>query len=278
MTNNEILNNKQKVLNEVVFINENIGYIPLLNGIVNHGFSWGKKAGNMSFSYGEKQETKDRINAFLNKLKMPSIESTVNIAAEHGEIITDITEEILESTQNTNIGRSLKCDAMFTKIINLPLTIKPADCTVSIIYGVSGIGENILGLVHAGRRGLDLQLPYKAIGHMIDKYKCDIKSIKIGITPTITIQNHFIRNISELNYPEHWNGFTRERDGLIYLDFIGQILSQYSSIGLTSDQVQLYNVDTYEAAKDGETFSHRYWQMNPTYTKGRMLVAAQLNS
>lgn len=269
---------QSKVLEKVLFLKEGIGYLPILQGLVEHGFSWGKESGNMSFSYGRKLEVKKRINDFLGELNMPSIESIMNVAAEHEDKILDLNENNIGSIRTTSMGRSYKCDAIFTQMSHIPLVIKPADCTVSIIYGISGLGKEVLGLVHAGRRGLDLQLPFKSITHLLKNYNCDIRSLRIGITPTITVQNHFIRSMGELTQPDNWNGLVKEKDGLLYLDFIGQILRQYNAIGLSSEQIQLHNVDTYEAAKRGDTFSHRYWQMNEGVTNGRMMVAAQIST
>lgn len=269
---------QSKVLEKVLFLKNDIGYLPILQGLVEHGFSWGKGSRNMSFSYGRRLEVKERINNFLRELNMPPIESTMNIAAEHGDKILDLNENNIGLMRATSVGRIYKCDAIFTKMPCIPLIIKPADCTVSIIYGIGGSGEKVIGLVHAGRRGLDLQFPFKAIAHLLKNYNCNIQSLRIGITPTITVRNHFIRSIGELTQPDNWNGLIEERDGLLYLDFIGQILRQYSLIGLSSEQIQLYNVDTYEAAKRGDTFSHRYWQMNEGVTNGRMIVAAQIST
>lgn len=267
-----------KILEKVLLLKNGIGYLPILQNLVEHGFSWGKGSGNMSFSYGEKFIVKERINNFLKKLNMPSMESTVNITAEHEDKILDLDKNSIRSMRTNFSGKRCKCDAIFTKMPRIPLVIKPADCSVSIIHGTSGSGEKVLGLIHAGRRGLDLQLPFKSIAHLLKKYNCNVRSLRIGITPTITVRNYFIRNIKELAQPDSWNGFIEERDGLLYLDFIGQILRQYNLIGLSAEQIQLYYVDTYEAAKCGDTFSHRYSQMNEEAASGRMIVAAQINT
>lgn len=276
------MNNKTSLvpnlLTEIIYKSKGVGCVPLLNHVVTHGFSWGVESGNMSFAWeNDKEAVTNRVTAFLTKLEMEPIEGTVNMSPEHGVNIIDITDETFIGIGNNKIGASLKCDAFFTTMVDLPLVVKPADCTVSIIYAESEKGEKILGMVHAGRLGLDLQFPIKAMDHLLKYYKVIFSTVIIGIIPTITKKRYYIRQLKELLKPEGWAGYVEEREGVFYLDFVGYLLNQYMSIGIKSSQIQAYDVDTYEATLRGETFSHRYWrEMDQKIPNGRMIVSAKL--
>lgn len=205
------------ILNTIYYRKDNIGYIPYLSEDINHGFSWGRNSGNMSFSYGEKEEVRARIESFLAELSMNTLANSIFTLPSHGESIIDISQDFLNTLPVQNGYRTIDCDAFFTRIRDMPLLVTPADCTISILKAVDQAGNPILGLVHAGRKGLDLRLPEKAIHHMLAKYGCARESIKIGIPPFITIKNHFIRQLSELSNPNQWEEFYQQRNSLIYL-------------------------------------------------------------
>lgn len=266
------------LLTEILFSQEGIGYVPMLSNTVKHGFSWGAKSGNMSFAWeADKTAVAERVTCFLTKLEMDPIEGTVNMTTEHGVNIVDITDETFATAEINNYGASIKCDAYFTKMEDLPLIVKPADCTVSIIYAETEDCEKVLGMVHAGRLGLDLQLPIKAISHLLHHYNVKPTSIVIGVIPTITKRRYYIRQFSELIDPGGWEGYYEEKDGFYYLDFVGYLLGQYAVAGIKPSQIQAYDVDTYEGALRGETFSHRYWrEMEHKIPNGRMIVGAKL--
>lgn len=268
----------RELLTEIKYIGEGIGYIPLLKGQVTHGFSWGKDMGNMSFAWEDDSDlVAKRVIGFLERLAMDPIEGTVNMVAEHGTRIIDVTEETFDAVTINQFGAQIPCDAFFTLMDDLPLVVKPADCTVSIVSAKTGGGGRVLGMIHAGRLGLDYQLPTLAIRHLLEKYEVDPTEVFVGTVPTITSRRYYLRDFGELLRPDGWEGFVDKRDGFFYLDFTGYLIKQLIQSGIPRTNIQAYDVDTYEAATNGESFSHRYWrEKDQKIPNGRMIVAAKI--
>ena len=168
-----------------------------------------------------------------------------------------------------DIGVNYVCDAIFTTIPKLTLSVKPADCYISIIEAENTEGK-VIGMIHSGFMGTQLQLPLIAIKHLLNKYKVDINSIKIGITPGI---KRYFLNVGSNYDLSCWENFYETYDDLIYFDIQGLIIDQYLNAGIDPSRICAYDIDTYERAKDKITFSHRYSKLNNT-PEGRMIVLA----
>ena len=80
-------------LPDVLFRDPNIGYFPSLAD-VKHGFSWGKPLENMAYKWeGTNPDlVTNRINSFLKRLDMSSIDKSYVIEAYADDVTLDITE------------------------------------------------------------------------------------------------------------------------------------------------------------------------------------------
>ena len=243
-------------LNKIHFKHKNIGHIPQLDKYVNHGFSWGKEAGNMQFSTGDKVEVRQRIINFLNSQNMGDIKSSINMIPEHSDRIIDIDD--IDALKRHRFGISIHSDAVFTKLPDLTLTVKPADCTTAIIYTKNQDKEEIIGLVHSGRRGTGKELPKKAIQHLIKYYNANPRNIFVGIVPHLDKSNRKFENLNDFGNLEVWEGFIEKKDGYYYPDESGCALDQYSNVGIPDENIYEYTVNTFTSAENGETFSHKY--------------------
>ncbi len=152
-------------IKEISYIAQNIGYFPQLN--VSHGFSWGKEAGNMSFSYGDRVEVFQRVIRFFSKLNMGFVKDSVSINPEHKDKILLINKEVVSKLRLTRVGKIVNCDAVFIIDKNITVTVKAGDCQVFYIQGEDANKKQFVGLVHAGWRGVSAMLPYKSIDYAI---------------------------------------------------------------------------------------------------------------
>lgn len=245
-------------LKKVKYLHPNIAYFPLLQKHIAHGFSWGKQAGNMQFSFGDPVEVRMNVQKFLEKLDMGDIKESVNMITELSDRIADIDEKLVESLKKHRFGRSVKCDAFFTNLQDITLMAKPGDCTTAIIYAHCREGSEVIGIVHTGRLSAGKELPRKAVKHLVKKYKCKITNIKVAILPHLHKENRRFAHLDTFKNLKVWDGFIDKKDDYYYVSEEGLVISQYLDMGILRKNMQIYDIDTFVSAKQGETFSHKY--------------------
>lgn len=266
------------IYKEIKYLNDGVGYFPQLQDHIQHGFSWGNKRGNMSFAWGQDQAiVLNDIRTFLIDLGIQKPKKIINIIPEHSDTIVDLTDEHIHSLEYSEYKIGVDCDALFTTTKGQSLALKPADCTTSIIFARNGGGMEITGIIHAGRDGLTLELPKKAINYLVTKYSVNPKDILIGIVPMILKEDYYIEDYSKILDPSKWGGFIKQVEDRYYLDQKGLILKQYKAAGIPDENIELYKLNTYKAHEQGEGFSHRYWALNKEKTNnGRIMVVTCL--
>ncbi len=261
-----------KILKEVQYIKPNIGYLPGLSQFVNHGFSWGKPAKNMSFKYGKNSKVRNNIKKFLKELNMGNIYHSFNILSQHKDKIIDIKSQDYKPNPN---GIMLKCDAAFTTLPDVTITVKPADCTTAIVYGKNS-SNKIIGLIHSGRRGVQVELPLKAVKHINKAYGIKPNEVKIGIVPSISKESKIFEHIRELD-TNIWDGFIEKKNGKYHVMETELALKQYKEAGVQDKNIFLYDVDTVQGTKDGlcfsQTLEYKAEKKGLPFRKGRFIVA-----
>ena len=260
---------------DVIFQKEGIGYFPNFVKSVIHGFTWGKRFRNMSFQVGNQDRVKTDMEEYLSILDLGRLADTVNIAAEHGDRIITVDETLIDGLALNNFGKEIVCDAVFTRLTNVSLLLKPGDCVGLIVYAESLDGP-IIGIVHAGWRGIDLGLPHKAIGLLIHELSADVRTIKVGMTPFLFGEGMVWPNIEKLAKPSNWGSGLVKRDGGYELDMGLAAVEQLLNAGLEDSQIEIYRVDTYQAALTGDGFSYKASKMNANIADGRFVLGARL--
>lgn len=276
------------VLTQIQYQKPNVGYCPsFVNLPILHGFSWGKDTPNMAYKWhqGDPSLVTERIEAFLHSLGMASLPQTLVIEAytDPGKEIVDVTSEYLATATSTSHGIFTAADCVFTTLPQVPITIKPGDCTASLVYGLTREGLPLVGIIHAGRHDLESLLPQKTIQHLTDRYGCDPRELSIGIVPNLGVAHHIIQEEDI----EHVLGKRRKvwerysipniADGSVHLDDTSFLKDQYLQSGISPAHIEIYDIDTYTSARLGESFSHRYaTATNQPHLNGRFIVAIQL--
>jgi len=260
---------KSPHLTNVIYGAVNVGVIPILVPHVTHGFSWGKGSKNMSYRYGEKDSVAQAEEEFFGRGLFSRKNGTAVMSPEHGTKIVEV------SCKDQSL-HDIPCDCLITKEKHLTLTVKPADCSIVIITTPREHPHRFVALVHAGRKGVDQNLAEKTVKYIASRMHVPADELLIGIAPSITKKNYFIKHRDELENPNVWKGFTEERDNLFYLDMMGIIRRQFVEAGVRESNIMQYHIDTFDAAKNGEAFSHRYWKINKEGNDGRFMVAVEL--
>lgn len=226
----------------------------------------------MAFNHGDTHEVKARLNAFLSHAGMPPLENSLTMIAENKSRCVDVDSNFLRSNPPDERGRCLQADAIFTTE-KVPVLVKPADCTVSIILAPK---QKVLGIVHAGFRGADLRIASNAVNHIEKQYGVKPRELSVAIAPSIGSESYYLQRREELTDPKKWRQFISEKDGKFFLNTREYVIAQYLECGVPAKQIEAFTVDTYAAAAKGETFSERYFRLHPGFKNGRMVVAAQL--
>lgn len=268
-----------RFLKKIKYLYPNIAYFPQLQKYVNHGFSWGKGAGNMQFSFGDPVEVRKNVQKFLEKLNMGDIKDSINMITEQGDRIVDIDEKLLKTLKRHRFGMGIRCDAFFTKLANITLTLKPGDCTTAIVYALCANKEEVIGLVHSGRLGAERKLPKKAIEHLVNNYHCSVKNIKLGILPHLSFRKRKFEHLDTFKDLKVWKGFIHKKGNFYLVSEEGLVFKQYKEAGIEKENFFIYDIDTFTAAQRGETFSHKYHyemgQKGREVPVGRYIVAVR---
>jgi polyphenol oxidase len=95
----------------------------------------------------------------------------------HGDQIYCIDE-----INHSLIGGVLMGDAIISNLPNKNIAVFTADCLPVIIYDIH---LNIVGVIHAGRKGTSLRITGKTIRKMVEKYGSSPKNIVVGFGPGV---------------------------------------------------------------------------------------------
>ncbi|QQR93210.1 polyphenol oxidase family protein [bacterium] len=269
---------QSNILNEIKYLKVNIGYFPRLNNFVKHGFSWGNQA-NMS-SKNKNSNAKKNIQYFFDSIELTELEDSLVLLPDgHKDNIVFVNEGNLDLFPKGKIGIPISCDALFTNIQALPISIRVADCTTAILYAKTFDNIEITGIVHTGRRSAELLLAKKSIDCLVKQQNVNLETIKIGIVPSISKVNYKSQNLENIQ-AEVWGSFISKEGDYFEVDILNFVINQYLDAGISPDNIEVYEVDTYESAKNKLTFSHRYYSENKDIDKnlvdGRFIVATSL--
>ncbi len=271
-----------KLSTEIIYQQPNIGCFSSFKDI-KHGFSWGKPLENMAYKWekGDLEVVTKRVESFLQRLEMSPVRKSFTMEGCADSMTLDITDEVLDQSQPNSHGIFTGAHNVFTTLEGVPIIIKPGDCTASLIRGLTRDYKPIVGIIHSGRHELEICVPQFAIRHLIERYECLPSTIKIGIAPSLGKNNHIIRAKDRnkiFNNEDTWKPYLQEKtDGSASIDGQKFLIDQYLSMGVLPSNIEYYAVDTYKAAQEGDTFSHRYAiTTNQPDKNGRFILAIQL--
>jgi len=198
---------------------------------------------------------------FFKEIKIP-IDRTVCMCVEHGDDIVE-ADEALAGESMRNYQKAVKTDALFTNKQGLYLFLLIADCLPVIIYDPK---KNALALVHAGWKGVDLEIAKKSIEKMMEYYMSDAKDLVVGIGPCVYKKSFIKSNPAQKDYPK-WKGFIKKAHGSNYnIDLVGFTKDQLKKAGVLTGNIFESGIDT---ASDERFFSHVRNSQNHISRQGR---------
>lgn len=139
----------------------------------------------------------------------------------------------------TPSANSLKCDAIVTDQPNLTLVVKTADCVPILL---SDPVNHIIGVVHAGWKGLNSGVIQNAIAKMID-IGSQSKYINVAIGPCILRENYEVQEDFLEAFGSTGKEFSRLKQGKYYFDLLGCCQDILKKEGIR--EIHTSEVDTY---------------------------------
>lgn len=276
-----------RILEHMQYQAEGLGHFPILTGKAKNLITWGKNSGNMSSVVGpDKEHAIERTKHAMREAGMVSLDRTMRIVPNKPaeSQILEVTTGMFGARKGSDTPDLIThANFIYTTDPTLALSVKPADCTISLIHATLPDGKPVLGLLHGGYKQVDALLPQQAIATLVS-LGCKPEDITIGVSPSI--MNYFMTNdtLGNLSNQKMWENLGMFREDterqVTYLNILGFLLKQYESIGIPADNIEVYAIDTQkEAAKEiPETFSHAHaFYSNDLNKDGRFLVAAQLD-
>lgn len=250
-----------KIHKEILYKNTEppVAYLPETSKYIDHAFTYGKQWKNMSFTFGKYWEVYRRKQEFLKINNFGLLKNTVHMDLEHKDRIFTLNKKSYAKLEHHRYGAKVKCDCLLSTESGFTISITTADCIDTIISAKKPDGKFIKGIIHTGWRGVNIGLAKKVIKHLTEKYKVKLKDIHLGILPSILKYNNRMEFLGEDFDKKKWGDFISEEDGVFYIDQMGFVLHQFLNAGVPSENIELYDIDTYDAHARGETFSHKYY-------------------
>ena len=123
----------------------------------------------------------------------------------HGLKAVEITEELIGAGAFGEDTAIDDCDAVFTKLLNVPLFLFTADC---VAVGVYDAKHHAIATVHAGWRGAIGHLPVLTIEAMKEAYGTEFKDCYIYLGPSIGPESFEVDVELGKRFELAWRGMT----------------------------------------------------------------------
>jgi YfiH family protein len=172
----------------------------------------GRQDGTMSFVHG------DGLNVLENRrrfLEPSGIDAGRLVCARqvHGERIACVTAADAGRGADSPESAFADTDALITDRRRVPLAIFTADCLPVFLYDAQ---KQVIGLVHAGWRGIKENLTGKTVHAMMKQYNCQPDDIYAGFGPAI---RRCCYQVGE-EFADRFKSGLVEHDGKLHLDLV----------------------------------------------------------
>lgn len=122
------------------------------------------------------------------------------------------------------------CDALTTDLPGVILAVRSADCLPILAWDPV---RRVVGLAHAGWRGLAAHLPSRLVTLMRQRYQSAPRDLWVAVGPSIRACCY---EVGEEFLP-HFGAFLRQADGRRMCDLIGCAWQQVAEAGVPAGQV-----------------------------------------
>jgi polyphenol oxidase len=215
-----------------------------------HAFST-RKAGDLEFAAGSVENGITR-RKFVEQFAIPH-HRVVKMEQPHGTAIAVVGAEYGQSIETSDAIEGV--DGLLTNEERVYLFAKTADCLPIIYFDPK---EGVVGLAHAGWRGVTGKLPALMVAEMMRSFGSLPENIMVGIGPCISKESNIVKGgaIQEL-LPE-WEGFVERIDPeAVRVDLCGFAVKQLESVGVKEGNIEVGGVCTVQSPEDFYSASAR---------------------
>jgi len=214
-----------------------------LPGVI-HGVSTAE-FGNLSYKWAEaNHQTPEQIAEGRQEFFAACGAKPQNVVATQvidGTDLIDVTERD-HGRGITDPESGLVGDGFFTNKLDTYLFVITGDCLVLFLLEPE---KRVCGLVHAGYKGVDKELPRLAVEHMVRHYGCQPDKIRVGFSPALqqTVLEHLDKFDQErLN---RWQPYLSGSAGHYLVNWVGFATNQLIAAGIRPDQMENLGLDTF---------------------------------
>lgn len=202
----------------------------------------------MEFKYNEAQNAQHRLR-FADTLTIPS-DRVVKMEQIHGTGIAIVGPGDVAPIDGVKTVPGV--DGMLTAERDVYLFAKTADCLPIMFFDPR---EKIIGLAHAGWRGVIGKLPAMMIGTMVDRFGCQAENIMVGIGPCLDKSANLVPRPAVQEQLPEWRQFLHEEDTQVRVDLVGFTVKQLMQMGVLEASIEVGGMCT--AQQPDEFFSER---------------------
>lgn len=170
-----------------------------------------------SFNNEQREFLSSRLNFVLPE--------PVSIVQVHGRRVVTADSDFLRKRSVLE-----EADGVITKIPNVALSVRTADCLPVFMYDPVQKG---IGLIHVGRRGAEKNILQEAVEQMKAEWKTDPKTIKAFLGPAIRSCCYEV----EREFQEYFLEDLTVNDGRYYLDLIQACKKKLTGLGLQDKNI-----------------------------------------
>lgn len=224
--------------------------------------------GNMSFVYGDGPIVAKARSDYLHKQGIAN-QDAVFIKLEHGTKIHKVGKEDKGNLVDPGRQDEIIGDGLITNQPGLTLFLVVADCIGAVIFDPI---SNSVGLIHAGRKGVEQNILKKAVDAMKTEYGAKPNDLILLTSPSISAESYVFDELKAIDMQFWGQDVSRGKDGKYHMDIKSRLESQAIGIGIKKANITISPTDTFT---DINYFSHRR-SMATGGPEGRFAVFAQI--
>ena len=154
---------------------------------------------NLSYNIGDKESCVRENRKIIANILGISYRNIVSAQQIHRDKITVVREEDKGRGAFKYTKALAETDALITNVSRIPLLMCYADCVPIFILDPI---KKVIGLIHSGRRGTELQITSKTLNKMQEIFDTNPQSCLAAIFPSIGPCCYKIKNQSQIN--DYW--------------------------------------------------------------------------
>jgi copper oxidase (laccase) domain-containing protein len=157
----------------------------------------------------------------------------------------------LSNIADDELEEEYATDGLFINRPGVALMLNPADCIAMALYSKN---DPVLGVIHAGRHGVDGGIHEASVNHMADNHGIAKSDIRAYFSPSIRQESYYYPAISaeQLADPK-WKKFIDKRGGNYHIDLVARVVKDLVELDIDPRNIQMTPIDV---GADARYFSH----------------------